>query len=426
MKKNITFLTSVCLCFLSLNLKAQQQQVSSLLSNYGLGIKFSESTVSQSAQGDLSVIGNNNKEVSSLANPALLSELRLTSFSASIHLNKTSVETSNNSFDTSSASLMDISLALPIGKRGAFGLGLRTDSAVGYEIDTEDFYNSANGGVNHIYAGFGYKIYKGLSLGLQLNQYFGRIEKLVADQSVQQSRVYNYDYNVTGTSFKLGLQYVQKLDKELEARLGAFSVLGYDVEASGTLDTYLALDSNNTFLQVENTAESKNISGTERNALRTSIGLGLGKKNKWFVGASYNVQSSVAYSGEVFEKTLEQSTNDNSGTVLVDFEDRSKYSLGGYWIPKKYALKNYLNRVVYRAGFNYEKTGLLLNNNSVNNVGGSFGLGFPVGKRVSYVNLALEYGKLGDVSENKYQENYFNVGLNFSLSDKWFKKRVIN
>jgi len=423
MKKQQIYLLPILLFFIGLNIQAQEQQISSLLSNFGLGTKFSESTIAQRAQGDLAVIGNNNREVISIANPALLSELRLTSFSISLQSLGAKVETTNTSFNSASLALSNVSLGFPIGKNGAFALGLRADAAVGYELDTEDFYNNANGSINQIYASLGHKIYKGLSLGVQLNQYFGKTNKLRADQSVQQSRVYNYNYNVSATSLKLGLQYQYNLKNNIEAKLGAYTVLGYDVNASGNFETYLAVDNSNNFIQIENTVQQSSIEGTEVNAAKSVLGVGLGSYQKWFVGASYEKQNAVSYSGNVFQETIDASTN---GTILVNYEDRSKISIGGYYIPKKNALKNYFNRVVYRSGFKYEKTGLKLNSNSVINKGLSIGLGLPIGKRISYINVSGEFGKLGDVEDNNYEERYFNVGVNFTLSDKWFKKRVIN
>ena len=409
---------------LSLNTNAQEQQVSSLISDFGLGVKFSESTTAQRAQGDLSVVGNNNTEFISIANPALLGELQYTSFSISGHGLNASVQTPDADFNTSSLALTDLSLGFPLGKKGGFALGLRANSVIGYQVESESFFNNANGSVNHIYLGAGYELIRGLSLGAQFNQYFGKVDKLRADKSVQQSRVYNYNYNVNGSSLKLGLQYRQVLKNKWEARVGAYSILDYKTSASGLFESYLSVDNDNNFVQIEDTVVSNQIEGVETNPMTTVLGLGIGESQKWFLGASYQFQEAISYTGDLFDETLQVNSGDQ--VTSLSYESNSKFILGGYMIPRKNDLKNYLNKMVYRGGFEYENTGIVLNGASVKNIGMSFGIGLPVGKRISYANISLEIGRLGDFDDNKYQENYLNVGVNFSLSDKWFKKRVIN
>ncbi|NJB82260.1 hypothetical protein [Wenyingzhuangia aestuarii] len=399
---------------------AQEQQVSSLLSNYGLGTPFSQATTAEKGQGDLSVVNNNTQEVISITNPALLSNLQLTSFSLSMNALGTNVETENATYNSSAISLANLSLGFPLGTKGGVAVGLRAHSAVGFEIDNDDFYNYGSGGVNQAYFGLGYKVFKGLSVGAQFNQYFGRTEKKQAFKGVQQSTVFDNTYNVTGTSAKIGLEYKYALSEKLEATIGATGVLAYDITATGTSKFYEAIQTDeNVYSEIGDNSQQKSISGTETNPFKSIVGLGLGQRNRWFAGLSYENQDALSYTGAVFNQT-------NSSEITASYEASNKISIGGYIIPEKYALKNYFNRVAYRAGFKYETTGLVLNNNSVKNLGMSFGFGLPVGKRVSYLNLSFELGKIGDVDKNKYQEEYFNVGINFSLSDKWFNKRVID
>jgi hypothetical protein len=79
--------------------------------------------------------------------------------------------------------------------------------------------------------------------------------------------------------------------------------------------------------------------------------------------------------------------------------------------------------VVYRAGLHYEKTGLNINNESINEFGISFGLGLPVGSFFSNANLGFEIGKRGTTNSNLIQENFVNFQLSLSLNDRWFRKR---
>lgn len=418
MKKKINKVTTVIGMLFLMSVNAQEQQVSSLLSNIGLGTTFSEATIAERAQGDLSVVGNNNVETVTFANPALLSDLQFTSFGGAFQVHSANVKSQGLDFNSSNVTLSNISFGVPLGTKGGFALGLRINSAVGFNVDSENYYNTGNGAVNHVYAGFGYEVFKNFSLGIQSNVYFGEITKQQVVSDIQVPTVYDQVYNVSGFATKIGAQYKLKVSEKLMAQIGAYGVLDHSVTAEGVASFYEALDVGENTYVIADSATNSDISGSQENKFKSVLGLGIGAQNKWFTGISYESQGATEYNGNVFN----QMTN---SSIPVAFESRSKISLGGYIIPKKYALKNYLNRVVYRAGFKYEKTGLVLNNESLNNLGMSFGLGLPIGKRISYANFTVELGQLGDFSKNSYQEQYINFGINFSLSDKWFEKRLI-
>ena len=57
------------------------------------------------------------------------------------------------------------------------------------------------------------------------------------------------------------------------------------------------------------------------------------------------------------------------------------------------SLEAILNRVTYRAGFNYQKTGLVVNDTEINEYGISFGVSLPMGLKLSNVNLGLNWVK---------------------------------
>jgi len=54
----------------------------------------------------------------------------------------------------------------------------------------------------------------------------------------------------------------------------------------------------------------------------------------------------------------------------------------------------------------------------------NFGLGLPVG--ISKIDIGFEFGKRGTIKQNLIQENYFNLSIGLSLSDKWFKRTLID
>ena len=146
----------------------------------------------------------------------------------------------------------------------------------------------------------------------------------------------------------------------------------------------------------------------------TIFGLGISKPKKWFIGAEYTSITSSVFSNDLI--SIENS----------EFEDSSKISFGGFYIPDYASFSKFWNRVVYRAGFYSEKTGLVINNESINEFGISFGLGIPAGGLFSNVNTTVEFGKRGTTNEDLVEENFVNFQLSLSLNDRWFIKRKYN
>jgi hypothetical protein len=147
---------------------------------------------------------------------------------------------------------------------------------------------------------------------------------------------------------------------------------------------------------------------------KTSIGIGIGKLRKWFIGSEYTFVNT-----SVFKSDLINIDN-------TSYEDGSTLSIGGYFIPDYSSFKSVLNRVVYRSGIYFEKTGLIINDQSIKEFGMTFGVGIPVGNMFSNLNLALEVGKRGTTDANLVEEKFANLKISLSLNDRWFIKRKYN
>jgi hypothetical protein len=145
---------------------------------------------------------------------------------------------------------------------------------------------------------------------------------------------------------------------------------------------------------------------------KLSFGLGIGENKKWLLGTEMTFTEN---------KNLVNRFPDNTN---VSFENSTRLALGGYYIPKYDSFSSYFDRIVYRAGFKYENTGLVLNNETINDYGMNFGLGLPLG--FSRVDLGFEFGKRGTTSNGLIEENYFNLSIGLNLAAKWFEKRKID
>ena len=203
--------------------------------------------------------------------------------------------------------------------------------------------------------------------------------------------------------------------------LGATFKLGNDLKVTG--DDYLySLPFNGLGEGVpRDTISTSSIKGNYKMPLKSTFGVGLGRQDKWYAGLEYENESPIETSGFL-----------NNTNAAYKYGKSNRLSLGGFYLPKTNSISSYWERVVYRAGIRFEKTGLLvdgLGNSSnftkVDDFGISFGLGLPL-KYLSNLNLGIEYGQKGTTSNNLIKENYFNFRLSISLNDNWFVKRKID
>ncbi|WP_158841135.1 hypothetical protein [Polaribacter sp. L3A8] len=420
----------VFLLITSLALTAQRTN-SSPYSFFGIGDEFKPVTVEQSAMGGIGVAYSHYKYLN-FTNPAAYANLRYTTYSFGMLNNRLAIENDGEKQVSNSTSLSYFTLAFPIGSKAGMSLGIQPVSSVGYSLSdlNEDISEvtlfSGDGGVSRVYGSFGIKVYKELSLGIEADYKFGTIDNSITSQrsDVLLATKYKETTMVRGGSITLGAQYKKELKNKLIVSGGATLKLGNNLDVSG--DDYLySLSFTNTGGEFgRDTISQSEITGKYKLPLKTILGAGLGKDDKWYVGLEYESQDAIETSGFL-----------NTTNNAYKYGKSNRVSLGGFYLPKINSISSYWQRVTYRAGVRLEKTGLLVdgsgsstsnNFNAIDDFGISFGLGLPM-KQLSSVNMGFEFGKRGTNSNNLIKENYFNFRLSLSLTDtNWFQKRKID
>ena len=99
-----------------------------------------------------------------------------------------------------------------------------------------------------------------------------------------------------------------------------------------------------------------------------------------------------------------------------------RYALGMEITPNDRSAKSYLARVRYRMGGYYLKDYLVLNDYQLKDVGISFGMGLPLKRSKTSINLAIEYGQKGTTDYRLIKETYTRFTLNLTLHEYWFAK----
>jgi hypothetical protein len=399
-----------------------------------VGEEFGTKTVEQFNMGGIGSAYSSPFHLN-FSNPASLSELSLTTYAFGILNNRLTVKSVETSQSSNSTSLSYFAIGIPVSDRIGLIAGMQPTSAVGYSlintiedgngelIDLTQFTGS--GAVNRLYGGIGIRLFKGISVGGEIDFLFGNVENSVINlrQNVVLTTKNVEDANIRGASVKLGLQYKKDLKNNYQVKAGATFKLENSLRATGQEHLYSVILATNGAEFPRDTIFSGALRGKLNRPLETSVGIGLGKIDKWYAEVDYSFRDAFDATGYL-----------NDASQSFAYGDYSRVSLGGFYIPKINALNNYWQRVTYRAGLRYERTGLLVNGvpggstfTGINDFGMSFGIGLPIGKQFpSSLNFAVEYGQRGTTDNSLLQENYLNLRLSLSLNDKWFIKRRID
>ena len=394
-----------------------QNGTSSPYSFYGIGSLNFKGTVENRTMGGISVYSDSIHL--GVQNPASIADLNLINYAVGVSHKETTQKTVSQTQEQSTTSFDYFALAIPMGKLVS-SFGLLPYTSVGYDTqnvvgDVTTRY-TGSGGLNKAFLTFAYRISPNFSLGIETNYNFGNIENTAFSQQVDVelgAREQNRS-DLLGFSFNFGARYKTMLSRNLQLQtvVGYTPETNFKAENSRQRATVFVLPSGFQVVREEIEVAVSNTDFTFPSQL--SIGAGIGKPKTWFVGLEYVNQKISNLTNRTFE--LEN----------ITYKDAVKYKIGGFYIPKYNSLTSYYKRIVYRAGIRFEETGINLNGQDINEFGISFGVGIPVGRLFSNVNIGFEIGKRGTTDFGLIQENFFNTFISLSFNDRWFDKRYLD
>jgi hypothetical protein len=391
-----------------------QEGNSSPYSYYGIGLRNFTGTVENQAMGGISILGDSIHM--NLQNPASFGALRLTNFTLGGSRKDVSLNSDGGKGTNTSTTLDYLALGFPIAKNMGAAFGLMPYTSVDYKIINRDgeLYERfmGRGGLNKAFVSWGYEFLQGVRVGGTVSYNFGNIRReVVQNNSNQQFGIQEINRSdISGISFNLGLQ----AERAITENIKIYGSASYSPESNINAENNREIAT--VIVSPVSDAVSSPVESLTPERTRTDfnlpseykLGLGLGEPNKWFAGAEYTgLQAS-------------QFTNPSYSLQNVSYDNDSQFRLGGFYIPRFNSITSYWDRIVYRAGFRYQETGLNINGIGINEFGISFGLGLPVGRTFSNANLSFEYGQRGTKNAGLIREDFFKVGLSLSLNDKWF------
>ncbi|WP_075591598.1 porin family protein [Labilibacter marinus] len=411
------------------NLSAQERTYSPF-SRFGLGetqnIGYSgTSGMANTGIGMRSAYGINNQNVASLTALDSMSfyfDGGFSYFWQRQEIGELTLKNSNIVFDY-------FALAFSVSPKISSSVGIKPLTSSGYNFviieDQEDGTESysqitGNGNLTAAYLSLAFKATKNLSLGADISYAFGNLRNISKSSFGGSSSGLNHgilkETRIASVLYNFGAQYTREIGEEKSITFG----LTYrpNINLKGDTTSYIARgsefgDDNNLFytprgvdtLRYDN---NKFDNGELQYASAIGFGVSYEIKDKLIVGFDYKTElwSDAAHFDESFR-----------------YVNSSSYSVGAEYIPDDRSADSYISRIRYRGGAYYKTDNINVYGTDYYNYGITFGVGIPLKRSRSSINLSLELGTKEAVYDLNYKQSYGRVTANFSLHELWFYKR---
>ena len=462
MKKSYKHIYSLLVALLLLPCIAFAQTSSinaySPYSMYGPGELSTPGTVQMRSMGGVGIARRTVGQVNTL-NPAASSVAPRKTFLFDVGIDGThfrnnqpkynaeGVQTSTAKTVYNTANIHSIALTFPLAKGLGTSISVSPYSSVGYKVRTtdEDPNNWANigrvqygyegtGDITEVKVSVGWAPWQKFSIGVAAKYYWGYIErKYQAEATDVVTGSGNYSptvgtdkYVVSNFKMQVGMQW-SIIQNELRIlTLGATYDLGGNLNPRK--ESYVS-----TSTDIANLNKFPIRNQTNALELRVPHQVGVGvyfRDRAWAVGADY-VYAAWGKNNASFDE------NSNPVNVVVKYADTHTFKAGFEITPRSSDVRNYLNRMTYRAGVRFGNYYQTFGGQSINQLAITAGLGLPVKIwGASSMNIGFEYGRMsvpGGITMEARKvglvtQNYYKISLGFSLfssdtSDYWFVRQ---
>lgn len=414
-KKKTLF--AILLIIISTLSQAQNSGSNSPYTRFGYGdINTNTSSINKS-MGGIS-IGSRTKHNINPGNPASYSSVDTLTFMFDIgaYGKYTTFKSGQQKESAFNGNFDYINLLFPASKNIGISFGINPYSTIGYNFSKTDsipatqnplnetyIYNEnyeGTGGLNQVYGGISAKIFNQLSLGVNAALIYGNINhykenvpvSIAGYTSSQKTNLY-----INDVVFRYGIQYFKTIKNKHDFTIGAI----YENKSSVNGD-------------FEFITKGSAISDT----INSKYGFDFPAKFGGGIFYTYNKKLSVGidYSSDKWADAKYYGKTDSLNST-------QKIAVGLEYLHNPFS-KNFFGKMKYRAGFNasnsYIKTPEELNNYAI-----TFGMGIPMKKTSSFINLGFEYGRKGKNTQNMIQEDYFKISISSTFVERWFMKSMI-
>lgn len=398
-----------------------QTNISSPYSRFGLGQLHQNNSVRLLSMGGTGIAYKSNDCINT-SNPATYSGFDSTSFLFEGGINGifSQLRNNTNAIYTGNLALNYLIFGFPVGKRFAFSFGLVPYSNMGYsltdsntvtDIGDINYHYKGEGGFNKFFGGTSVKIIKNLSLGANMSYIFGSLSKTRTITFPESVNLYSIRENsatrISDIAFDYGLHYDINFKNGNTLSLGAVTGTDTRLNASNATltESFSGLTYGSTY--IKDTLVNEELGGIINIPAYYGGGLIFRKSNRWMLGADYKMQEWSKYKAFGISDSLQNSMQASLGFSLFPSPTASS-------LPA---------RTTYRFGIRVAQTYLQLKNTQLNEYGISFGLGIPMQRSKSTINLGFEIGQRGTVENNLIQETFGMITCSLSIYERWFIRR---
>ena len=422
LKRLSGFIIGGLFIFFGITSSAQNNNTSSPFSRFGLGDLHPYSYGRFAGMGGASLGSRHQLQINS-ANPASYAAIDSLTFIFEFGTDGrfSEYKSASSKFTTNDVNFRYFSFSFPVARWVAATMGILPYADKGYEIFVEEdipgvgrtgYSYFGTGTVSKAYAGMGFNLSKSLSVGANVYYLFGTLNQNNAIYFLDDAEQYGISEveqtRLRDFSYMLGFQYDIKLKKNEFLTIGGTWQQQSDFTAFHFFNQEKILRYGGGTL-----TDSIKTIRDEPGKIKLPASYGL--------GVSYSKLNKLEVNADVYYSEWGQA--EFYGTTIPELNDQMRISLGAEYIPEETSIRSYINRIRYRVGAHTDRSYLKINNQQLIENGISFGVGLPVSRSRSFVNLAVELGRRGSISDNIIRENYTKVSLYLSLSDRWFIQR---
>jgi hypothetical protein len=420
--KRYKTIISICLLILTAVSATAQSSSNSPYTRYGFGQLSDQSFGNSKAMGGIAYGLRNGLHINA-SNPASYSAVDSLTFilDAGMSLQNANFKEGNVKTNAKNSTFDYIAMQFRLVKGLGLTAGFLPYSTVGYNMQkisymtTNEFGNKissittfkGNGGLQQVFIGLGYQVFKNLSVGANLSYLYGDLTHSAstafnyteATSSVRADQISIRDYKLD-----FGMQYTKNFGEKHAITLGGIYSLGHDMNGDGYKfkETY----------DYNSTIQSQTVD---------TISNAFSLPTTWGIGATY-----------VYDKRLTiglDYTHQNWADIKFynqkdAFQNRKKISVGAEYLPNPVG-RNYFNRIRYRVGAYYSDPYAKVNGmEGAREYGASFGFGLPLHlyHAKTILNISGQYVKVSPKTKGLLEENYLRINIGLTFNERWFAK----
>jgi len=304
-------------------------------------------------------------------------------------------------------------LVIPISSNDGvvFTGGFNPYSTVNYRIQLEGSLAShaytqlysGEGGLSSGQLGLSLRPLDSVHVGLRFNYLFGQIRRSaqVNFQSADLNSVtYRRTVSVTGFVPTLGVIYT-----------GLGQLTGVQGLRTVNIGAVFSPVSNLDATEERINAGSAGEDTTARRGGKLRIPFSAGVGLSWLVNGQYLLAGDLFFQNWKNLRYL--------GEAQTEIRNSTRLALGFERVPSADPRDSYWQKVAYRLGASYLSSYYQIGATSINEIGGSAGLGLPIGPD-SRLDLAIEYARRGTTDRQLLRDHIIRFSVTLTAGERWF------